>query len=414
MPSSEFDDLRKLSQKFLKLKDSPYRRYFIQTNPFKHRLSLVLGQRGVGKTTTLIQYLLDSVGHNIYDPSILYIQADHFQVGTNSLYEIAEEFHTLGGKVVAFDEIHKYPNWSQELKSLYDTFPDLTIVASGSSALQMHKGSHDLARRAIKYSLFGLSFREYLELTLGIVLPSYSLRDILQNHVQITAQILEVLVKKNLKIIPLFRHYLKAGYYPYFSELDNEELYSITLEQNLHTTIESDLVAIYPHLTGSTINKLKQLLIFIAKAVPFTPKWNTIKDIVEIGDARTVKTYFTYLEDAFLIRTVSKKSRKLGHLDSPEKVYLDNPNMLYTLATGDHNNGTQREIFFLNMVSINHEVQLAHKGDFLIDEHILFEIGGRKKTFEQIKDEKNAYLACDDMEEGIGSKIPLWLLGFLY
>ncbi len=157
-------ELRKLSHHFLKLKNSPYRRYFIQTTPFKHRLSLVLGQRGVGKTTTLVQYLLDQTSQDIYDPSILYVQVDHFQVGNIPLYEIAEQFYTMGGKILALDEIHKYPNWSQELKSIYDTFPKLKVVVSGSSALQMHKGSHDLARRAIKYHLFGLSFREFLEL----------------------------------------------------------------------------------------------------------------------------------------------------------------------------------------------------------------------------------------------------------
>jgi uncharacterized protein len=414
MQESNLDELRKLSQNFLKLKNSPYRRYFIQTNPFKHRLSLLLGQRGVGKTTTLVQYLLDTVSQDLYDPSILYVQADHFLVGSTSLYEIAEEFHTLGGKALALDEIHKYPNWSQELKSLYDTFPELTIVASGSSALQMHKGSHDLSRRAIKYSLFGLSFREYLELSLGIQLSAYSLSDILENHVRLAAKIVDLLGEKKQKIIPLFQHYLTCGYYPYFFELPNEALYFITLEQNLHTTIESDLAAIYPHLTNSSINKLKALLIFIAKTVPFTPNWNKIKDLLDIGDVRTLKTYFSYLEDAYLIRCISKKTGKLDHIDSPLKVYLDNPNQMRTLALGDHNVGTEREIFFLDMLSLKHKVQLAHKGDFLIDDTYLFEIGGRKKSFDQIKNEEKAYLACDDMESGIGSKIPLWLFGFLY
>ncbi len=219
------DELRKLSHTFLKLKNSPYRRYFIQTEPFKHRLSLLLGQRGVGKTTTLIQYLLDTTSQDIYDPSILYIQADHFLMGTSSLYEIAEDFHAMGGKTVAFDEIHKYSNWSQELKSIYDTFPKLTVVASGSSALQVHKGSNDLARRAIKYTMVGLSFREFLELKLHIKLEPHTLSDIIKNHERLASKIMEILEAKNLKVLPLFQHYLSCGYYPYFFELPNEELY---------------------------------------------------------------------------------------------------------------------------------------------------------------------------------------------
>lgn len=407
-------ELQKLSQKFLKIKNSSYRRYFIQGDPFRHRLSLILGQRGVGKTTTLIQYLLDNVSQDLHDPSILYVQADHFQVGTTSLYEIAEEFHTMGGKILALDEIHKYSNWSQELKSLYDTFPDLKLVVSGSSALQMHKGSHDLARRAIKYTMVGLSFREFLELQLKTQLNSLLFTDILQNHVKLASKIIETMSEYNHKILPLFKKYLMYGYYPYFFELANQEHYFITLEQNLHTTIESDLVAIYPHLSGSTINKLKQLLIFISKEVPFTPNWNKIKDILEIGDVRTLKTYFQYLEDAFLIRCVRKSNQKLKHVDSLEKVYLDNPNQMHALSLGNHQLGTVREIFFLNMLSLNHQITLASKGDFLVDERYLVEIGGRKKSFEQIKEEKNALLACDDIESGYGAKIPLWIFGFLY
>lgn len=408
------DELRKLSQNFLKIKNSPYRRYFIQTNPFKHRLSILLGQRGIGKTTTLVQFLLDCVSQDLFDPSILYLQADHFLVGNSSLYEIADEFYAMGGKVIAFDEIHKYMNWSQELKSIYDTFPKLTVVASGSSSLQMYQGSHDLSRRAIKFKMVGLSFREFIELDLGIRLDSHTLGDIIDNHVKLASNIIDKLETQKRKVLPLFQRYLSCGYYPYFFELPDEEQFYITLEQNLHATIESDLAAIYPHLTGSSINKLKQLLIFIAKAVPFTPNWNTIKDTLEIGDVRTLKTYFQYLEDASLIRSISKQTHKLSHIGSPEKVYLDNPNQMRALTLGGHNTGTERETFFLDLLSLNHKVTLPNKGDFLVDGKYLFEVGGKKKSFEQLSGEKNAYLACDDMESGFGAKIPLWLFGFLY
>lgn len=407
-------ELKKLSQHFLKLKNSPYKRYFIQEEPFKHRLSLMLGQRGVGKTTILIQYLLDQTAQNLFDPSILYVQVDHFQVSGIPLYDIAEQFYLMGGKVLAFDEIHKYPNWSQELKSIYDTFPKLKVIVSGSSALHMYSGSHDLSRRAVKHQLFGLSFREFLELHYAFKFSAFGLTDILSHHEKIAASIVDACGERQLKILPLFQKYLSFGYYPYFLELNDGELYALTLEQNVHTTIESDLAAIYPHLTGISIHKMKQLLSFIAKAVPFTPNWTKIKETLEIGDIRTLKTYFRYLEDAYLIRTIKKDNHKLSHLDSSEKVYLDNPNQMHALSSGQPNLGTMREIFFLNMLSPMHNINLSLKRDFLVENKYVFEIGGNSKSFAQIKEEKNGFLACDMMETGIGNKIPLWLFGFLY
>jgi len=407
------DELRKISQNFLKLKNSPYRRYFIKTNPFSHRLSLLLGQRGIGKTTTLVQFLLDQTSQDIFDPSILYVQADHFLIGTTSLYEIADAFHTMGGKYLAFDEIHKYRNWSQELKSIYDTFPQLIVVASGSSALHVHKGSHDLARRAIKYYMVGLSFREFLELSLSIRLEALSLPEILHHHDRKAAEIITTLETGDSKILPFFKKYLRYGYYPYFFELSNEGLYSITLQQNMQSTIEIDLATVYPHLNGVSISKIKHLLSFIAQSIPFTPQWNTIKDILTIGDVRTIKTYFQYLEDASLIRSLTKEHHKLDHINHREKVYFDNPNQMYALGA-DRQTGSERELFFLTMLSLAHTVNIPPQGDFLVDSTYLFEVGGRKKTFSQIANRSNSYLALDDLEVGAESKIPLWLFGFLY
>lgn len=408
------DELRKLSQNFLKLKNSPYRRYFIKTTSFQHRLSLLLGQRGIGKTTTLIQFLLDKASQDIYDPSILYVQADHFLVGNTSLYEIAESFQAMGGKYLALDEIHKHPNWSQELKSIYDTFPNLFVIASGSSALHVHKGSHDLARRAIKYYMVGLSFKEFLELSFPLHFNTVTLPEILNDHVRKSAEIIEILAQLDLKILPLFKNYLRYGYYPYFFELSNEELYYITLQQNLHSTIEVDLAAVHPRLTGVSIAKLKQLLSFIAQSVPFTPHWTSIKDILGVGDVRTLRTYFAYLEDASLIRMLGKENQKLDHLNSIEKVYLDNPNQMHALTFNNPNLGTERELFFLNMLSLNHTINLTNKGDFSVDRTHFFEVGGSKKSFAQVAHEQKAFLACDNMEIGIGAKIPLWIFGFLY
>jgi len=408
------DEFRKLSQHFLEIKNQSYKRYFIQKTKLTERLSILIGQRGIGKTTTVIQYLMAYAGNDRFKSNVLYIQADHFQMGDRSLYEIAEQFVQLGGELIAFDEIHKYPNWSIELKSIYDTFPSLKIIASGSSALEVHKGSHDLSRRAIVYRMYGMSFREYLELYYGILISSYSLDEILKDHEKITDNIIKVIAEKNKKILSLFVDYINHGYYPYFREVNDQASYSILLEQNLHTIIESDLIAIYPHLTGNSVKKIKQLLSFIAHAVPFTPHWQKLKSLLEIGDDRTLKTYFKYLEDAELIQSISKSSKKLHKLESPEKIYLNNTNQLIALSYDQHNKGTIRETFFLNIISTQHEVTLPVDGDFLIDEKYLFEIGGRKKGFGQVKNAKNAYIAIDETEQGIGAKIPLWLFGFLY
>lgn len=410
-----FEELRKLSHHFLEIKNSLYKRSFIRFIDFSNRISLIIGQRGVGKTTLLVQILLDKVNKDIFDERILYIQTDHFQMASITLYEIAEKFVMLGGKWIAFDEIHKYPNWSKELKSIYDTFPKLQVFLSGSSALEIFKGSHDLSRRAVKYHMQGMSFREYLELAYNLNFPIYTLEEICEQHQRLTLNINKKLNKKDIKIIPLFQKYLKTGYYPFFYEINNEAIYKIILEQNMHATIESDIAAIFPKLTGNSIRKIKNLLIFIAETVPFTPNWKKIMNILKIGDERTLKSYFKYLEDAGLIRSISKATKKFNKLESPEKVYLDNPNQNYAISpTSIVKKGTIRETFFLSMASQKNFVTLPKKGDFFVNNQYLFEIGGKNKSFEQIKSLKNSYLVCDDMEQGVGNKIPLWLFGFLY
>lgn len=408
------EELQRLSQRFLEIKNQKYRRYFIENTKLSQRLSILKGQRGIGKTTTLVQFLLDFSKQNYLDPSILYIQADHFLMGNTSLYETAESFTQAGGKFIAFDEIHKYANWSLELKSIYDTFPELKIIASGSSALEIQKGTHDLSRRSIVYNINGLSFREYLGLFYNLALDAYSLDDILKHHNQISHDIITVVSNTERKILPLFKDYLNHGFYPFYREVGDFAVFQILLEQNMHVTIESDLVAIYSHLTGNSIKKIKQLLSFIAQSVPFIPNWNKIKSIVDISDDRTLKTYFKYLEDAELIQAVSKSTQKINKLEVAEKIYLNNSNQMLALSFNHCNIGTLRETFFLNTLSTKHELTLPLQGDFLVDGKFTFEIGGRKKGFQQLKDGKNCFLACDDIEMGFGAKIPLWLFGFLY
>lgn len=408
------EELQNLSLRFLDIKNQKYRRYFIQNTQLSQRLSMIVGQRGIGKTTTLIQYLLDYANQDRFNSSILYIQADHFVMGNTSLYEVTESFNNFGGKLLAIDEIHKYSNWSLELKSIYDTFPEVKIIASGSSALEVQKGTHDLSRRAVVYHLQGLSFREYLELYYDLSLGTYSLEDIIKNHVRISNDIISEIKNTPKKILPHFKDYLNFGVYPFYREVKDLSLFQILLEQNMHVTIESDLVSIYPHLSGSSLKKIKQLLSFVSQSVPFVPNWNKIKSIVDVIDIRTLKTYFKYLEDAELIKTISKASQKMQKLESAEKIYLNNPNQMYALSFNHCNLGTIRETFFLNSLSSKHELNLPLYGDFLVDDQWLFEIGGAKKGFEQVKEAKDAYLACDDIETGMGNKIPLWLFGFLY
>lgn len=407
-----FHELQALSQRFLTLKNAQYRRYFIQKTPLKTRLSLILGQRGVGKTTTLVQHLLDQVQGAYLDPKILYVQADHFVMGKTTLYEIAEQFQNLGGIWLAIDEIHKYAEWSKELKSIYDTFPGLNLVVSGSSLLEIHKGTHDLARRAVSYYMEGMSFREYLELTCGVLFKSLTLNELTEQHVAYAHEIKNALQKQNRKLLVLFKQYLRTGYYPYYFEINNEAAYWMTVEQNFHATLDSDLASVYPGLTHGSIAKIKKLLIYISSCVPFTPNWESLKNELEMGDTRTVKTYFKYLEDAGLIRSVRSASTK-PNLDKPGKIYLNNPNQMFAMTLHEANIGTLRETFFLSMLAPSHDIRLPDTGDFRVEKW-LFEVGGKKKSSEQIKGQAHSFLACDDLELGVGNRIPLWMFGFLY
>jgi len=409
------EELFGLSQNFIKINNREYIRYFLKANPLKSRFSIVVGQRGVGKTTAMIKHILSSYDNDIFTNKALYIQADHFLVANRSLYEIAEQFYNLGGEMICFDEIHKYHTWSTELKSIYDTYPKLTIVASGSSALEIYKGSRDLSRRAVVYKMFGMSFREFIELTIGIGLKSFRLEEINRNHQRMAHETINSIEKKGRKILSLFKDYLEYGYYPYFREYKNKELFYITLEQNIHTTLESDLIAIYPSLSGNSIKKIKKLLSIIAASVPFTPDLKRLKKILDVGDERTLKTYLKYLEDAGIILTVSKSGRGLRELEKPEKIYLNNPNLIYAISSQTPVNiGNLRETFFINMSSTLHKVTIPAQGDFLVNGKYTFEIGGKNKDFTQIKDLENSFLAVDNIEIGVGNKIPLWLFGFLY
>ncbi len=396
------------SKKFLQRNNLPYKRYFIKNNSIKHRLTIITGQRGIGKTTTIAQYMKEQD-----KLKSLYISMDNYTIGELSMYEIAEVFEQNGGELLCFDEIHKYSNWSQELKSIYDNFPKLQIVASGSSTLEINKGSHDLSRRAHILKMHGMSLREYLELTLNIKLPILELNDILTKHEDIAFQIIAQLEEAGKRILPLFKRYLKVGYYPYSLDIDDDDIFTDILKQNIDISISYDLLSVYPSLDGNSVKKLHLLLKIIMQSVPFVPVIEKLKTSLEVvGDGRTLKEYFIKLENAGIIKLLMKSSSKgLQQLEKPEKIYLDNTNLL---SIAESNIATVRETFFLNATSQISEVTYPKKGDFLIDNTYLFEVGGRNKGFNQIKDIENSFVVNDDVEVGYGNKIPLWLFGFLY
>jgi uncharacterized protein len=405
------EDLFRLSQTQLAVFNRPYKRYFLQEHNLSRPLGIILGQRGVGKTTAMVQHLLKVAGDDPLSERILYIQADHFLIGERSLYEIAEQFFNHGGNTICFDEIHKYPDWSGELKSITDTFRGLKVLASGSSALEIYKGSHDLSRRALQMRMWGLSFREYLEMSLGIDLAGHSLENIVRDHVRIAHKIAEALQGK--KVLALFKAYLKHGYYPFYFEEKDEAIFYNLLNQNAHATIESDLLAVQPALSGNSIKKIAKLLSIVSASVPFSPDLKKLTELTDVADQRTLKTYLKYLEDSGLIMGLSRTGKGLRALEKPEKIFLNNPSLVYAFSPGA-GMGTVRETFFMSMLKAGHTVTAPERGDFLVDDKYLFEIGGKNKDFSQIKDIKNSFLALDEMEKGFGRKIPLWLFGFLY
>lgn len=409
------DTIFTLSRHFLKIYNRPYVRSFLKKTQLNTRFAIIVGQRGIGKSTALIQHLLKYSKGDPFSTTILYVQSDHFVTAQYTLYEIAEEFTKYGGELICFDEVHKYKNWAGDLKSIYDTFPNLKIVASGSSILEIHKGSHDLSRRAIVYLMHGMSFREFIELSLNIKLPGITLDNIITNHVHISHDIIEKIESKKKKILALFKDYLKFGYYPYFLEFTETSQFQITLEQQIHTTVESDLMSVYPALAGESIRKLKKLLSVISANVPFTPDMKKLMRIVNIGDGRTLKTYFKYLEDGGIIRQIRKAGREFDSLEKPEKIYLHNTNQLYALSTVSNvNPGAVRETFFANIIGAENKLSIPQKGDFMVDDKFLFEVGGKNKSKKQIAGINNSYLAVDDIEHGHNNKIPLWLFGFKY
>ncbi len=388
------------SNQILKLQNYVYKRYFFHTVNFNDKMVGILGSRGVGKTTVIIQYLSSL---DLPQSKKLYFSADSIITSSVSLYDIADEFSKSGGKVLAIDEIHKYKDFEKELKEIYD-FLDLKVIFSGSSALQLEHKKADLSRRAVLYRVKGLSFREFLELKLDIKFKSYSLKELLEKHTDIASEI-----TSQIKPFEYFKEYLQYGYFPYYFE--NNETYSIKLEETVNTVIESDLPIIF-NIEPQSIQKLKQLVNLICSSKPYELNITNLSKKIGIN-RNTLYQYIHYLMMGNIFSALRGKTKGDNIFTKPQKLYLNNPNLSFSYCQSNEI-GTIREQFFLNMLNQGHDLSYPKVGDFLVDEKYTFEIGGKNKSFEQIKNIENSFIVADDIEMGFGNKLPLWLFGFLY
>lgn len=388
------DSLFEYSNRLISEVNPIFIRYAYHQINWQNRLLGLIGPRGVGKTTLVLQYIKSNL--NIHQT--LYVTAEDFYFAKNRLLDLADSFVKLGGKYLFIDEIHKYPDWSKELKLIYDYHKDLKVVFTGSSVLDIKKGSSDLSRRAVVYSMQGLSFREYLMLFHQIEVPKFSLEKILSHQVD---------VPQIPHPLPLFADYLKRGYYPFATE-DN---FDLRLQQVINQTLETDIPT-YAEMNMATGRKLKQLLAIVAQSVPFKPNMSKIAGMLNIS-RNNIADYLLYIEEAGMIaqlRTTTEGIRALGKVD---KVYLDNTNLVYNLGKENWNIGNVRETFFLNQLRVSHQIFSSELADFKIDT-LDFEVGGKNKGLKQIKNAEKGFIVKDDIEKGFLNTIPLWYFGLMY
>lgn len=390
-------NMKTLYQKFetlLQYTNSHFKRYLYHEIAWNSRMIGIIGPRGVGKTTLILQFIKE----NLDTKKALYVSADDLYFGENKLFDLADDFYKNAGEHLFIDEIHKYSDWSRELKNIYDSFPALKIVFTGSSVLDILSGAADLSRRALMYQLQGLSFREYLNLYHRLDIEVYTLEQIVNHEVRI----------ENLgRPLPKFHDYLKRGYYPFGME---DELH-IRLGQIIIQTLEVDIPQ-YAHLNVGTSRKLKQLLSIIAGSVPFKPNFSKISQLIGVS-RNSLDDYFLYMEKAGLISQLRNQTGGLRSLGKVDKVFLDNTNIAYHLAGDQTNIGNIRETFFLNQMRLKNAVTSSKTADFMIG-HRIFELGGRHKNQNQLEQAADSYLVKDDIEFGYRNVIPLWTFGLTY
>jgi predicted AAA+ superfamily ATPase len=389
---------------------SKTKRYIYDRIDWNERCIGILGARGTGKTTLMLQYVRERYGAS---DRALYISVDSPFFLAHDLFEFAREFHQLGGEVLFVDEIHKYPDWSTHVKAMYDSFPGLKVVFSGSSLLQISKQKADLSRRAIIFNLHGLSLREYINFTLNKEYPAYSLEEILADHQQIAAAI-----SKEIKPLREFKNYLQGGYYPFF--LEGESFYKLKVREVINHILEVDLPFVN-RIEPRQVSKIKKLLYLLAVGVPFVPNIAKLAEATDISRPRLYE-YLEKLQDARLLNLVRSQGRGYEVLTKPEKILLENSNLMYAI-TDEINTGSLRELFFVNQVRnaatihpqlIESTVELSGRGDFIVKGKYTFEVGGKGKGFKQIGGVADSFVVADDIEVGFKNKLPLWVLGFMY
>ena len=388
------DKLFEYSNKLTSEVNTNFFRYMYDEMNWNNRMICLIGPRGVGKTTLILQY----INQNLKPADTLYVTTEDFYFVDNKLTDLADRFVKYGGKHLFIDEIHKYRDWSKELKLIYDYHKDLKVVFTGSSVLDIKKGASDLSRRAVVYNMQGLSFREYLKLFHNISTKIYSLEDLLAHRV----------VESDLqRPLPLFADYLKQGYYPFALEDDFE----IRMNQVINQTLEND-IPMYADMNIATGRKLKELLAIVAKSAPFKPNMSKIAGILSVS-RNNIADYLLYIEEAGMIYQLRDDTGGIRGFGKVEKIYLDNSNLIYALADDGSNKGNIRETFFQNQLRVKHKLVSSMVADFMIGD-MTFEVGGKSKEQKQIQDVENGFIVKDDIESGYLNVIPLWQFGLMY
>lgn len=381
--------------------DLRFKRYLYSQINWKARIISIKGARGTGKTTMLLQHILEN--YEDIDQT-LYASLDNLWFATHSLMELVDWADRHGISRLYLDEVHRYELWSQSLKNIYDDYPDMSIVYTSSSLLVLDNATVDMSRRQTPYTLYGLSFREYLELEGIFKTEAISLDDVLMHHVKKAMNIVG-----RIKVAPLFEAYLAHGYYPFYRE--SLEDFPSRLRETVTVVIDSDLPAV-ENVTYETLQKTKKLLMIISEHVPFEPTMSELWRQLSTDNESGLKMLYA-LDKAQVLALLTAKTNNYKSLSKPDKIFLSNPNLMHVLCP-KVDKGNERETFFISQLLVLHDVRYPKQGDFLIDDKFLFEVGGKNKTFEQIADVPNSYLAVDDTEVGSGCRIPLWMFGFLY
>jgi uncharacterized protein len=381
--------------------DLRFKRYLYSHINWAARIISIKGARGVGKTTMLLQHIMENYGGL---DQTLYASLDDLWFSSHNLIDLVDWADRHGIARLYLDEVHRYPGWSVVLKNIYDNYPDMSIVYTGSSLLVMDSAVGDMSRRQTPYTLYGLSFREYLELEGILHSGPVPLEDLLRSHVSTAMDIV-----RSVKIAPLFERYISSGYYPFYRE--SVEDFPTRLRETVTAVMDSDLPAV-EKITFETVRKAKKLLMIISENVPFEPNMSALWHQLSTDNELGLKMLYS-LDKAQVLSLLASKSKNYKSLVKPDKIYLDNTNLMHALCP-KVDKGNERETFFLNQLRVRHDVSYPQKGDFFVDDKFLFEVGGKGKSFSQIADVPDSYIAADETEVGHGNRIPLWLFGFLY